>query len=121
MHQFCELGESKMRPIPPVECRNLHRFARFTFILVLLPVALSAQKLELRAISSRPEMVTGNDVLIEAYIPSSDSGKHPTITLNGNDVTSVFRLAETTGALRGLVSGPSRQVAARYRSGYCRL
>jgi hypothetical protein len=79
--------------------------------IIALPVALSAQSLELLTISSRPEMVTGNDVLIDAHIPSRDAGKHPTITLNGNDVTSAFHPTDS-GVLRGLVSGltPGRNV-----------
>ena len=103
-----------MRPMS-VQRGNILWFALLTLIIatsiIALPVALSAQSLELLTISSRPEMVTGNDVLIEAHIPLKDAGKHPAITLNGKDVTSAFHPTDS-GVLRGLVSGltPGRNI-----------
>lgn len=87
----------------------------------LLPSIALTQKLELRALSSPPEMVTGGDVLIDAVLPSKGAAKHATIYLNGTDVTSVFRPTDAVGILRGLVTGlhPERnliEIKAQRRS-----
>lgn len=75
-------------------------------IVVLLGATCSAQKLELRTLSSPPEMVSGGDVLVEATIPPQLAGKQAAFSLNGADITRTFRPAEN-GFQRGLVTGLS--------------
>jgi hypothetical protein len=81
-------------------------------LIAMCSPALLAQSPVLRALSSPPDMVSGGDVLIEATIPARFAGKQPTFSLNGADITAVFRPAETAGILRGLVSGlnPARNL-----------
>jgi hypothetical protein len=88
-----------------VYLRSASWVALFVLSVAVFPIASLAQKLELVALSSRPEMVSGGDVLIEAHLPPTYAGKHATITLNGADVTSAFRPTETAGTSRGLVAG----------------
>jgi hypothetical protein len=93
-----------------MKCWFVVRFCTGLVALEMLTIAFcsvpsAAQNLELRTLSSRPEMVSGGDVLIEAILPSSDGESHPAITLNGSNVTSAFHSTEASGTLRGLLTG----------------
>ena len=72
--------------------------------LVALPPgawsALAAEKIDIRVVSSRADMVTGGDALVEI------TGASPTVsvTVNGRDLTSAFRAASPGGALLGRIN-----------------
>jgi len=76
-------------------------------VAFLLSSSLAGQKLEVRAISSPPDMVSGGDVLIEAVIPSGDVEKQSTITLNGVKVDAAFHSTQDARTVRALVTGLS--------------
>ena len=61
-----------------------------------------------RTVSTRADRVSGDDVLIEVVPPVAEaSGRQVTVTLNGRDVSSAFRVREG-GARLGLVTGLTR-------------
>jgi hypothetical protein len=74
----------------------------FLISVVTLQVASSQQGFDLRVISSRPDTVSGGDVLVRLNTPSQS---HWTAHLNGTDVTGSFRPAAKTGASIALLSG----------------
>jgi len=55
-------------------------------------------------LSSRPEVVSGGDTLVGVTLPAGVSPKALAITLNGTDVTALFRI-DASDHLIGLVSG----------------
>jgi len=57
--------------------------------------------LKIRVLSSRPDMVSGGDALVEVR----GAAKSVTLTLNGKDVTGDLRLDPASHSLRGLVGG----------------
>src|SRR5262245_45444358 len=91
------------------ECR---RTAAITFVIVSILASLnsngfsqSAARLEIKTLSSRPDLVSGGDALVEVKAPAGAQLKDLTLTLNGNDVTSRLRLNADGGSFRGLISG----------------
>jgi len=60
---------------------------------------------EIRTLSSRPETVSGGDVLLEVTIPRRVALNSVRLTLNGTDVTSMFSIDATTRRMRGLIGG----------------
>src|SRR5262245_54505213 len=65
----------------------------------------SPQRLEIRTLSSRPDMVSGGDALVEVKAPAGAQLSQLMLTLNGNDVTSRLKLAAAGGGFRGLIGG----------------
>jgi hypothetical protein len=65
----------------------------------------SGTKLEIRTLSSRPDLVSGGETLIEIKAPSGVDLKQVTLILNGKDVTQELRPDPATKSLRGLISG----------------
>ena len=85
-------------------------------LAVALPTALSvsgfafaasgSQQIEIITLSnSSPNLVSGGDVLVALVVPAPIPLDQVTVHLNGNDVTSVFRVNPSTGLLTGLVTG----------------
>jgi uncharacterized tannase-like protein DUF6351 len=66
---------------------------------------VAAQGLEVRTLSSRPDMVSGGDALIEISSPDSALLDRVSAMLNGRTVTKVFRRGRTPGSLIGRVEG----------------
>jgi Tannase-like family of unknown function (DUF6351) len=66
--------------------------------------AVSASPFEIHALSTRPEFVTGGDVLLQIAGPANLSAKSLTVRVNGKDVSSAFKLAPDSRTLIGLVS-----------------
>ena len=64
----------------------------------------SASRVEITALSARPDMVTGGDVLIRVDTPAGVDAESLQITLNGEDVTASFRIQSPTTSI-GLLSG----------------
>ena len=65
----------------------------------------SAARLEIKTLSSRPDLVSGGDALIEVKAPAGAQLSQLTLTLSGKDVTNKLRLDAATGGFRGLISG----------------
>lgn len=65
----------------------------------------STSWLEIKTISSRPDLVSGGDALIEVKAPASILSNELRITLNGKDITSHFKRDSETGGFRALISG----------------
>jgi hypothetical protein len=63
--------------------------------------AAKAAGLSIRTLSSRPDMVSGGDALVEVL----GATKGVTLTLNGRDVSGDLKLDPATHSLRGLVGG----------------
>jgi hypothetical protein len=60
---------------------------------------------QIAVLSSRPDMVSGGDALVEVVVPQKLALDKATIKLNGQNVTSEFHPEATTHALTGLVTG----------------
>ena len=82
------------------------------FLLAALPVPLAALReragatsLEIKVLSSRPDMVSGGDALIEVKAPSGTEPNQITLQLNGKDVSTPLHRDSETGSLRALVRG----------------
>src|SRR5262249_41287133 len=67
--------------------------------------AAASPALEIQALSARPEMVSGGDVLLQIAGPANLSAKTLAVRVNGKDVTSAFKAVPDSKALVGLVSG----------------
>src|SRR5258708_15685915 len=52
-----------------------------------------------------PHLVTGGDVLVALVVPDSVPLDQVQVRLNGNEITSAFRVDPVTGQLTGLVTG----------------
>jgi len=97
----------------------MKRFAAIGFVGVIaaLTIPVAAQKatapsLEIRALSTRPELVSGGDVLLEIAPSTSLGTRGPTLTaknltvlVNGKNVSASFKSAADSKALVGLVTG----------------
>lgn len=66
-----------------------------------------SKTLEIRTLSSRADLVSGGDALIEVRAPAGTQPSQLTVTLNGRDVTSELRLDPATGGFRGVIGGMS--------------
>jgi Tannase-like family of unknown function (DUF6351) len=64
----------------------------------------STVRLEIKTVSSRPDLVSGGDALIEVKAPSGAQLSELTLTLNGKDVTNRLRLDTISGGFRGLIN-----------------
>jgi len=72
--------------------------------------AQSAGKLEIRTLSSRPDLVSGGEALVEVKAPAGVSPSQITLTLNGKDVTDQLKDAADarsvpTRSFRGVITG----------------
>lgn len=65
----------------------------------------TAGRLKIRTVSSRPDLVSGGDVLIEIKAPASVQLSRVLLTLNGKDVTNQLKPDSDSGSLRGLITG----------------
>jgi hypothetical protein len=71
----------------------------------LLNTSAFAADLEIKVLSSRADMVSGGDALIEVTVPAFTQANALSIELNGTSVASQMQLDLQTGTFRGLVSG----------------
>jgi hypothetical protein len=92
-------------------CRTAVVAGAFVAILAILissggsnGLARSAQ-LEIKTLSSRPDLVSGGDALVEVKAPAGIPLNQITLTLNGKDVTNQLKPETASGSLRGLVAG----------------
>jgi hypothetical protein len=92
---------------------GLKKYCRAFAICVLLACvsavglrpALGAQRVEIKALSSRPDMVSGGDVLVQVTGPQEILTKNLSIWAGGREVTSAFHVSPLTQTLVGLVGG----------------
>ncbi len=61
--------------------------------------------LELRTLSTRPDTVSGGEVLVQVAVPRAAAADRVTVTLNGRDVRTAFRAGAQPQTLVGLVTG----------------
>src|SRR3990167_7953321 len=74
-------------------------------IAVFVPAAADAQGLRLSAVSTRPEFVSGGDVLVRLDVPAGTQANAVRVSLNGADVTPQLRADQGGRSLTGVVSG----------------
>jgi hypothetical protein len=87
------------------DCGLLNILTNVRLYLFLLSTSLVvAQDLQIKTISTRPEMVSGGNVLLQIAIPSNLSAQDVAIAVDGRDVTKDFQPIAEAGALLGLVS-----------------
>src|SRR5262249_15136503 len=67
--------------------------------------AQSRATLEIKTLSSRADLVSGGDALIEVKAPAGTEFSKLTLTLNNKDVTSMLKPDAATGSFRGLITG----------------
>src|SRR5262245_28179924 len=60
---------------------------------------------EISILSSRPDLVSGGDALVEIRTPAGVHLNQIRLTLNGNDVTNQLRFDAASGGFRGLIGG----------------
>ena len=65
----------------------------------------TSSNIVITTLSSRPDMVSGGDALIEVRRGAAAQSARVVVTLNGNVVTNAFRVDTERGALVGLVEG----------------
>jgi hypothetical protein len=63
------------------------------------------QKFHITVLSSRPEMVSGGDALVQVAVPPDEALDQAMIRLNGQDVSAMFHSDAGAHALKGLVTG----------------
>jgi hypothetical protein len=75
--------------------------------VVLAPVMVQVQSrdVEIRTLSTRPETVSGGNVLVQVTLRGSATADSASIAVNGRDVKSAFRAGPEPGSLIGLVEG----------------
>lgn len=81
----------------------------FALALLMMAVALSTQaageKFKITTLSSRPDMVSGGDVLVQVDLPANVAADKAVVHLNGQDVSSSLHADQSGHALVGIVSG----------------
>ncbi len=65
----------------------------------------TSPKLEIKTLSSRPDLASGGDALIEIKAPAGTQLSQLTLTLNGKDVTDQLKNELGNGSFRGLING----------------
>lgn len=69
------------------------------------PALLARDPVVIETLSTKPELVSGGDVLVKVSLASGLSLGSVRVDLNGRDITSAFRPDTQTQTLTGLVSG----------------
>jgi hypothetical protein len=77
----------------------------FTLAPALSAAPADAGALAVSVLSSRPDMVSGGDALIEIRLPQSMADRKLTVTLDRRDVTKVFHEDSERRSMVGLVDG----------------
>ena len=80
----------------------------------------SRAPIEIRTLSSRPDLVSGGDTLLEVTTTPATLHQELTVAVNGRDITSQLRANGVAGRLRGVVDGLKvgvNRVVAKSRPG----
>jgi hypothetical protein len=101
-----------MNSVDKMMARGLHSLM---MVLMMLSLALgfashasyaqSTPQLEIKTLSSRPDLVSGGDTLVEVKAPIGTQLSQLTLTLNGKDVTKLLLPEAKAGSFRGVISG----------------
>lgn len=86
-----------------------------SLIAVLSGIAVAQDVLEISAVSTRPSMVSGGDVLVRIDLPEGVQPGQVAVELNDQDVTSTFQAVSDTsllGLVEGLQEGENTLVAS---------
>src|SRR3954463_16435106 len=87
----------------------LRRFRLVAAIAVVVLAAANAGRaadgLQLRVLSSRPDMVSGGDALVRVELPAGVMPSDVKLTVNGTDATARFKADVSGRSLTGLVAG----------------
>src|SRR5205823_5487499 len=62
-------------------------------------------QLEIVTLSNRADLISGGDALVEVRVPRSVAPSQVRLSLNGHDVTAMFRVDSTAGVMRGVLTG----------------
>jgi hypothetical protein len=65
----------------------------------------SAARLEIRTLSSRSDLASGGDALIEVKAPAGIQLDQITLTLNSREITNQLKFDSDTGSFRGVING----------------
>jgi hypothetical protein len=71
---------------------------------ITLPPQASAAP-QLQVLSSRADMVTGGDALIDVALPDGATGSSAKVLLNGTDITGSLKYDAATNRMQGVVTG----------------
>jgi len=87
--------------------KSLKLISGLVALMAMPHVARTAvsQEFHVKTLSSRPEMVSGGDVLVEIDVPQNVPMNKPTVRLNGRDVTSTLHPDPAAHVLVGLLEG----------------
>ena len=88
-----------------MSCLDLRALALFACLASPIRLAAASENWEISTLSTRPDMVSGGDVLIEVGAPDRTTSLGVRASLNGRDVTGMFRVGQTAGSLIGRVDG----------------
>jgi len=69
------------------------------------PPAPTVTELKLQTLSSRPDLVSGGDTLLEITLPQGVEASNVKLTRGGTDVSAMVKPSDNGRALRGLVTG----------------
>jgi hypothetical protein len=72
---------------------------------VVAQAPAGARSLRVTALSTRADLVSGGNVLVEVTVPAGGSGSRVAATLNGTDVSSAFRGTGAPQTFRALLTG----------------
>ncbi|HSE37207.1 MAG TPA: DUF6351 family protein [Blastocatellia bacterium] len=77
----------------------------FSCISLSPAIAQTPAPLEIRTLSSRPDLISGGDALVEVKLPEGVSLSQIKLTLNGKDVTNQLNDSGDTRSVRGVIGG----------------
>src|SRR5258705_12159969 len=75
------------------------------FVLAATNAGRAADQLQLRVLSSRPDMVTGGDALVRVDLPAGATVAEVKLTVKGVDATKQLKADASGRSLMGLVTG----------------
>ena len=67
--------------------------------------AAEPREFAIRTLSSRPDLISGGQVLVEITVPRHVALSHIGVAVDGRDVTSAFRAGAAAGTLLGVIDG----------------
>ena len=83
------------------------RFVRLILVFAFIASAAAAQSkgggFDIRTVSTRPDLISGGDALIQIAVPGTLAADKLAVTVNGRDVSAVFKLAAQPNTMVGLV------------------
>jgi len=87
--------------------RLMYRVVGIAVLLLIAPAtnADRDERFRIRTLSSRPQLISGGDALVEISVPRGVRLHEVSAFLNGREVTSAFRLGTAQRALLGVVDG----------------